>query len=199
LHRFDPADRHRLLGEQRYQLMPPDRILDSLPLRPDAVVGDIGCGPGYFTLPLAERLPQGHVHAVDVEPVMIQTVRERAEEVGLTNISTLLSAEQSIPLPPASLDGAFLALVYHEFNDRAAYLAMLRRLMRPGSWLGLLEWEQRQNPVGGPPLDARIGPGQAETELAAAGWRITGRHAPNEWIYLLVAELPPGSSPAWTS
>src|SRR5919112_6054161 len=130
MHRFDPANRHRLLGEQRYQLMPPDRILDLLPLQPDAVVGDIGCGPGFFTLPLAERLRQGHVHAVDVEPVMIQTVRERADEAGLTNISTLLSEEQSIPLPPGSLDGAFLSLVYHVFDDRAAYLAMLRQLVR---------------------------------------------------------------------
>jgi ubiquinone/menaquinone biosynthesis C-methylase UbiE len=191
VHRFDPANRDRLLSEQRHQLMPPGRILDLLPLLPDAIVGDIGCGPSFFTLPLAERVPQGRVYAVDVEPVMLQAVQERADGAGLANIQTILSTEQSMPLSPASLDGAFLALVYHEFGDRAAYLGMLRQVVRPAGWLALLEWEKRQNPYGGPPLDARIGPEQVATELGAAGWRVTARHAPNEWMYLLLAELTP--------
>src|SRR5256885_6905592 len=106
--RFNPAHMGRLISEQRYQLMPPGPILDLLPLRPDAVVGDVGCGPGFFALPMAERLPQGLVQAIDVEPAMLRATEERAGAAGITNIRTLLAGESTIPLPPGSLDGVFL-------------------------------------------------------------------------------------------
>lgn len=187
MQRFNPDNRHRLLSEQRYALLPPDRVLDALALRPEMTVGDIGCGPGFFTLPLAERLTAGQVYAVDVEPVMLQMVQERASAAGLTNIQTFLAEEQALPLPAASLDAAFLALVYHEFADRIGYLSMLSRLVRPGGWLALIEWERRENPIGGPPLQARITPDEARLELATAGWQVTAQHAFNDWMYMLVA------------
>lgn len=187
-HRFDPANRQRLLSEERYRTMPPDTILALLPLRPADTLADIGCGPGFFTLPLAERTPQGTVYAIDVEQVMLDALRERAAEAGIGNIRTLLAEDGQIALPAASLDGAMLGLVYHEFPDRLAYLRMLAGLVRPESWLALLEWEPRQNPGGGPPLAHRIAPEVTASDLAAAGWRITARHAATEWVYLLVAE-----------
>lgn len=188
MHRFDPDNRHRLLSEQRYALLPPDRVLDLLPLQPAMTVGDIGCGPGFFTLPLAARLGAGTVYAADIAPIMLQMVRERAEAAGLANVRTLLTEESAIPLPPASLDGALFALVYHEVPDRVDYLALLARLVRPGGWLALIDWEPRENPIGGPPLESRIAPEVVETELATAGWRATGRHNPSEWQYLILAE-----------
>lgn len=187
-HRFDPANRHRLLSEERYRTLPPDTVLAHVPLRPADTIADIGCGPGFFTLPLAERTAPGLVYAIDVEQVMLDTVQERATETGIGNIRPLLAEAGEIALPAASLDGAMLGLVYHEFPDRVAYLQMLAGLVRPGSWLALLEWEPRQNPGGGPPLAHRVAPEVAEAELVTAGWQITARHAATEWIYLLVAE-----------
>lgn len=193
-HRFDPANRHRLLSEERYRAMPPDSILDRLPLDPAATVADIGCGPGFLTLPLAERLPRGIVYAIDVAQPMLDMVAERATEAGIGNIRTMLAEESSIDLPPASLDGALLGLVYHEFPDRAAYLRQLAPLVRPGSWLALLDWDVRQNPGGGPPLEHRIAPDTVAAEIEAAGWRIAERAMANEWIYLFVAERPPAAT-----
>lgn len=187
-HLFDPANRHRLLSEERYRTMPPDTILNRLPLRPADTIADIGCGPGFFTLPLAERAPQGTIYAVDVAQQMLDMVTERATEAGLGNIRTMLVGETALDLPPASLDGAMLGLVYHEFPDRVAYLRQLAALVRLGSWLALLDWDVRQNPGGGPPLEHRIAPDIAASELAAAGWRITAREMATEWIYLLIAE-----------
>ncbi len=188
MHRFNPEMRQRLLSAERYQFLPPDTVLALLPLRADAGIADVGCGPGFFTLPLAERTPRGRVFAVDIEPLMLEDVSRRAAEASLTNVETVRATEQDVPLPPASLDGIFTSMVYHEIADRIPYLTMLRRLLRPGGWLALLEWERRQNPGGGPPLDARLPPEQTADELAAAGWRIAARHAPNEWTYLLLAQ-----------
>ncbi len=187
-HLFDPANRHRLLSEERYRTMPPDAILDRLTLRPAATVADIGCGPGFFTLPLAARVPQGTVYAIDVAQQMLDMVAERATAAGIGNIQTLLVGDSAIDLPSASLDGALLALVYHEFPDRVAYLRQLAALVRPGSWLALLDWDVRQNPGGGPPLEHRIAPDVTASELTAAGWQITTRAMATEWVYLFIAE-----------
>jgi len=189
-HLFDPANRNRLLSEERYRTSPPDKILDQLPLRLAATVADIGCGPGFFTLPLAERVPQGTVYAIDVAQQMLDMVTERATAAGIGNIKTMLAGDSALDLPLASLDGALLGLVYHEFPDRVAYLRQLAALVRPGSWLALLDWDVRQNPGGGPPLAHRIAPDTAASELAAAGWRITARAMATEWVYLLIAEYP---------
>jgi SAM-dependent methyltransferase len=192
--RFNPAHMDRLISEQRYRLMPPGSILDLLPLRADAVVGDVGCGPGFFTLPLAGRLSLGIVHAIDLEPAMLRAVEERAGAAGLTNIRTLQSEERSIPLPPGSLDGLLFALVYHEVPERRAYLGMLGELARPGGWLALLDWGLKPHPAGGPPLDRRIPPEEAVADLAAAGWRVRDQPAINEWMYLIIAERGPAAA-----
>lgn len=186
-HRFDPANRHRLLSEDRYGTNPPGPILDRLPLRPADTIADIGCGPGFFTLPLAERTSEGTVYAIDVAQQMLDMVTERATEAKLGNIRTMQAEESALDLPPASLDGAFLGLVYHEFPDRVAYLRQLAALVRPGSWLALLDWDVRQNPGGGPPLEHRIAPDTAASEVEAAGWRLTARVMANAWVYLLIA------------
>lgn len=197
-HLFDPANRHRLLSEDRYRAMPPDSILDRLPLHPADTIADIGCGPGFFTLPLAERVLQGMVYAIDVAPQMLDMVTERAAAAGIGNIQTRLANDSVLDLSPASLDGALLGQVYHEFPDRVAYLRQLAALVRPGSWLALLDWEVRQNPGGGPPLEHRIAPDTAASELAAAGWRITARDMATEWIYLFIAEYR-GTVPRFTA
>ena len=189
MHRFNPARRDVLVSEERYRALPPDRILDLLPLQPTMVVADIGCGPGFFTLPLAARLARGRVHAVDVEPVMLDAVRDRAATAGRANITTHLATADAVPLPAGSLDGAFMALtfLFIPATERAAYLARLRALVRPAGWLAILEWERRQNPGGGPPLAARVPPEETDRALAAAGWRPIVRAAPSEWQYFVLA------------
>lgn len=187
-HRFNPENRHRLLSAERHEMMPPDRILGWLPVRPDMTIADIGCGPGFFTLPLAERLPQGTVLALDVEPVMLQTVEERAAAAGLANIRTLLAGEDALPIEPSSLDGAFLSMVYHEIPTRQHYLEHLRSLVKPGGWLAIAEWEKRPNPGGGPPLANRLTPAETRADILAAGWPVTAQETINEWMYFLLSQ-----------
>ena len=65
-------------GRDRWQR--PTRVLRALRARPNAVVADIGAGPGYFTLRLARAVgPRGHVYAVDPEPRSLERLRQRLE------------------------------------------------------------------------------------------------------------------------
>ena len=54
-----------------------DLLINALPLAPDHVVADIGAGTGYFSFRIAERVPQGKVLAVDIQPEMLEIIEAR--------------------------------------------------------------------------------------------------------------------------
>jgi SAM-dependent methyltransferase len=56
----------------------PDEVLDALHLRPTDKVADTGAGTGYFSIRIAERVPDGKVFSVDIEPDMLRNLGERA-------------------------------------------------------------------------------------------------------------------------
>ncbi|MCL6442672.1 MAG: class I SAM-dependent methyltransferase [Alicyclobacillus sp.] len=85
-HRFNPAHVDRLLGDERRKLLPPERVLSELDIRMDSTMADIGCGPGYFTLPAAEATT-ANVYGVDVSPEMLGYLMSRARENGIHNIA----------------------------------------------------------------------------------------------------------------
>ncbi len=153
--KFDASRKARLDSPERRLLLDPDRILPLLPLKADQTVADIGCGTGFFSLPLAQRLPRGKLYAVDVQPDMLDTVREKLAQAPSDNVETVLSSDTDIPLPRASLDGALLSLVLHENEDRHGFLSSVKALLRPGAWLAVLEWEKGETPSG-PPQAERV-------------------------------------------
>jgi len=57
----------RLLSPDRAAKLDPAAMLDFCPITPDDTVADIGCGPAYFTLPLATALVNGTVYALDID------------------------------------------------------------------------------------------------------------------------------------
>ena len=61
----------RLLRPERTETLDPFTVLSLCPVNPRDTVADIGCGPGYFTLPLAKLLINGKVFALDTSDGMV--------------------------------------------------------------------------------------------------------------------------------
>ncbi len=117
-----------------------DRLIANLPLDADDVIADIGAGTGYFSFPMAQRVPEGRVLAVDIQPEMLSLVEIRREELGVNNIETVLGTESDPRLDPASVDLILLVDAYHEFSyPREMGLAMAKAL-KPGGRLVLIEY-----------------------------------------------------------
>lgn len=127
-----------------------DLLLDALGLEPGNVVADIGAGTGYFTFPLAERVsPGGRVLAVDIQPQMLQIIRRRAEERGVTEVEPVLGAVDDPALPAGTVDVALLVDVYHELSHPWEMMAAIARALRPGGRLFVVEYrgEDRWVPI----------------------------------------------------
>jgi SAM-dependent methyltransferase len=152
---FNPAVIDRLLGEQRLAALPPEQTLRTAGLTTGQTVVDLGCGPGYFTLPAAGIVgPRGTVYGVDVQPEMVEVCRQRATEAGVHNVKVHLSAGSQVPLPDGIAGIVLVSLVLHEVEDPVALLREARRLLAPGGEVAVIELPKDVGPPGAPRLSA---------------------------------------------
>lgn len=194
-HVFDPARAAALDDPRRSALMPPGALVAALRLAAGERVADIGCGGGYWLLPLLAAAPDGaHFWAVDRSPEMLDHLRERLRGHARAAAVTLLrSPDDALPLPDAALDVAVLGAVYHELPDRPAWLRELTRVLAPGGRLAIIDWDAlapgRERTMG-PPVADRVPVEQAVRELAAAGFGPIERLEGFREAYALVARRP---------
>jgi len=119
----------------------PDTALDLIGVAPGSIVGDVGAGNGYMTWRMAERVgPKGKVYANDIQPKMLDLLRQNMESRGLSNVETVLGAEDDPKLPRGRLDLVLLVDVYHEFSEPQAMVRHIRDSLSPRGRMVLLEY-----------------------------------------------------------
>lgn len=180
----DPRNKDHLLSEERHTRLQPRALLRSLGLKAGDTVADIGCGPGFFTLPAAEIVgPEGVVVAADIQGEMLTTVRMRAAEQGLSNVRLIKSGETELPLPAQSFDLVIAAFVLHEVPKHATFLRKMGRLLKSSGRLAVLEWQKHETEFG-PPIEDRIAPDELIADATAAGLRLSKRRELGDDQYL---------------
>lgn len=139
--RFDADWIDSMLRPERRGSPPAEQTLSYLALGPGQVVADVGCGPGFFTLPAATLVATtGLVYAIDVEPRMLDLVRSRAAEAGVTGVETRLGEGRRIPLDDGIAHLTLCALVLHDLEDRLGLVHELIRITRPNGRIAVVEW-----------------------------------------------------------
>jgi len=130
-----------LTRPQREEEEQPDRALADIGIAKGSAVADIGAGSGAITWRLAERVgPTGKVYANDIQPRMLELLRQNMAQRKIANVETVLGAVDDPKLPPASVDLELLIDVYHEFSHPQEMLRHLRESLRPGGRMVLLEY-----------------------------------------------------------
>ncbi|MBI4289666.1 MAG: 1-(5-phosphoribosyl)-5-[(5-phosphoribosylamino)methylideneamino]imidazole-4-carboxamide isomerase [Chloroflexi bacterium] len=185
-HKYEVSKIDRLDSPGRLKRLPPfEDIFSVLPIRPSHSIADIGCGTGVFSLPLAAMVPQGKVYCLDIAEEMLERVRIKVRDNNISNVEVKRTTESDLGVPPGSLDGVFMSFVFHEQEDRVAFLTALRGLLKDGGWVGIVEWVKKEMPVG-PPLSERIDPAEARQLAARAGLTVSGEKALGEDYYIIV-------------
>lgn len=166
-----------------------DLFIERLPVEPDDVVADIGAGTGYFSFPLAERLTQGKVLAVDIQPEMLAIIEQRKSNMGVDNVETILGTASDPGLPPGGVDLIFIVDAYHEFYYPREMGQAMFEALRPGGHLVLLEYRAEDPSVPIRPLH-KMTQEQAQAEMAAVGleWSRTEDYLPQQ--HVLIFEKP---------
>jgi ubiquinone/menaquinone biosynthesis C-methylase UbiE len=187
-------DRHRdpkayiamLEGPARDAYQKPDEVVRALDLKPGEAVADIGSGSGYFTLRLANAVGEtGQVYGVDIDPDMIRYLNRRIRNAGLRNVHTVLSDPDDPLLPDRSIDRFVIVDTWHHIENQERYLALMKRLLKPGGQVVMIDYQKREMPVG-PPMAMRIARGDLVRQMVLNGFRLVKEHTFLPYQYFLV-------------
>ena len=106
-------------GERRLnRLQQPEKIVNTIGLKPGMTIGDIGAGRGRLAVWFADRVgPEGCVIAEDIDKEALDYLKRRCQKHGIHNMFTLLGDTDDPRLPRDSLDIAFMISVYHHLEN----------------------------------------------------------------------------------
>ena len=131
----------------------PELLIDALEIPRGAAVADVGSGTGYFTWRLAQEVgPTGKVVAIDVQQSMLDLTKAAVTAHKLNNVEYALATDTNPRLPEKALDLVFIAYAYHEFAEPEAMMAAVRRSLKPGGRVVILEYAKESNIAPASPL-----------------------------------------------
>ncbi|MFG0264586.1 MAG: class I SAM-dependent methyltransferase [Rhodopirellula sp. JB055] len=187
---------------------------DRLGLKPGMTVVDLGCGNGYWTLPMARavaakkqpeesgqdaleaeaRDPEdvdedvesldGQVLAVDIQREMLQMLQRNAARAKLDNIQPILGAIDDPKLPVGKVDLVLLVDVYHEFSHPESMLWAIRQSLKPDGVIALLEYRAEDPAVPIKPLH-KMSKSQIMREYKASDLNLVREYNALPWQHLM--------------
>jgi predicted methyltransferase len=125
---------------QRDNWQHPNEVMDALGIRAGSTVADIGAGRGYFTFRMAERVgTDGKVYSEDIADEVTSDLQRRANAQRLHQISVVKGSATDVRLPAEAMDAVLIVDSYHEFRNFNAMLQSIRRALKPGAKLGIID------------------------------------------------------------
>ncbi|TWT32404.1 Magnesium-protoporphyrin O-methyltransferase [Posidoniimonas corsicana] len=174
-----------LVRDSREREEEPKKLLAALGLKPGMQVCDLGCGNGFYALKLAERIqPGGVVWAVDIQPEMLDLLRERAAARQVKSIKPVLGEGADPKLPAGEIDLLLLVDVYHEIAEPAAMLQKIHESLAPRGRAALVEFRAEDPAVPIKPLH-KMTQRQCVKEFTANGFKLVGQYDELPWQHVL--------------
>jgi ubiquinone/menaquinone biosynthesis C-methylase UbiE len=166
--------------EERCSLM-----LAKLGVTPGMNVCDMGCGNGFYTVKLAKMTgPKGHVYAVDIQPEMLEKLKQRTRLAKVENYTAILGNTVDPKLPKGKIDLILLVDVYHEFSNPEEMLARMRESLAPKGVIVLVEFrgEDPEVPI---KVEHKMTKEQINKELTANGFKLVKQFDKLPWQHMM--------------
>jgi ubiquinone/menaquinone biosynthesis C-methylase UbiE len=174
-----------LIRDERQREEDCELMLQELGVKPGMTVCDMGCGNGFYTLPLAMRAGEtGKVLAVDIQPEMLRLLDARGKRSKLTNIVPILGSAVDPKLPQGRVDLILCVDVYHEFSHPEQMLAAMRQALAPQGLVVLVEFREEDPAVPIKPLH-KMSKNQILKELLPNGFKLVRQFDELPWQHMM--------------
>ncbi|MFX1377412.1 MAG: class I SAM-dependent methyltransferase [Promethearchaeota archaeon] len=126
---------------------PPQKKIDKADIKTGDIVLDYGCGPGSYTLAASDVVgPSGKIFAVDINPLAIKKVKEKAGRKGVENIETIMT-DCDTGLDNESIDVIFCFDVLHDIGNKECILNEFYRLLKTNARLSFNDHHMKEEEI----------------------------------------------------
>jgi SAM-dependent methyltransferase len=136
VHGYQPRERERL-RDQAGTLT--DLLHAGTAFLPGELVLEAGCAVGAQTVTLAARSPRARFASIDIAGQSVAVARDSVAGHGLRNVGFAVADIFALPLRAASFDHVFVCFVLEHLSHPLDALAALRRALRPGGTITVIE------------------------------------------------------------
>ena len=161
------------------------QAIENMGIQADERIADIGAGSGYYTFRMARQAPRGKVFAVDLQPEMLDLMKQRIERQGIGNVTLIRGSETSPNLDANSVDLVTMVDVYHELSHPREMMQYIVSALRPGGRFVLLEYRMEDPTV---PIKRlhKMSEEQAVREMESVGLRLRENIDNLPWQHCMV-------------
>jgi len=168
----------------------PEEILNDFELSPDMDAAEFGCGSGGFAIPLAKRLDEGLVYAIDIQESPLSALKSRTLVENMTNIRIIRSDLEKLKgstLSPDSLDLVLIPNVLFQVKDKSAIISEAERVLKNKGKLVIIDWlvKASQGPEKG-----RVSPEEVKNIAKDSGLKLEKEFEAGKYHYGLVFIKP---------
>jgi ubiquinone/menaquinone biosynthesis C-methylase UbiE len=152
-HRFESHHKDALINDERASEQPAEDIISRANIHPGDVVADLGCGNGYFAIPLTEMAHR--VLALDLSHEMLDDLLDRANDAQREKLRPIRCELPELPLRASGIDHVLMVNVLHEIGDKEVIVKEIMRVLKEGGTVSIVDFQKRPTKRG-PPMEERI-------------------------------------------
>lgn len=150
------------------EFLNPEKILKEIDLREGMVLADFGCGAGFFALPAAKWAGEsGQVYIIDVKKTSLETVENRAKDLGITNIKPVwadLEIVDSTKIPQKSVDRVVILNLLFQTEKHKEIFEEAKKVLKDNGKIIVIDWKT-SSILFGPKVSLRV-PEEKVKEMA---------------------------------
>ncbi len=179
--------RYESEGRDQWQL--PAKVVGLLEIKEGMTVADIGSASGYFSRRFsAEAGKTGRVLAVDLDKKALSWLTDKAKELDLGNIETIVAQPDNPHLPAAEVDLVFFCNTLHHIGNRVEYLKKLKESLAPGGRVAVIDFFKRALPVGPQGSGHKLSWREAYDAIRDAGYKVIREPQGLPYQYFIIAQ-----------
>lgn len=180
------SNQMRLENPERVRELNPIETLKRIGVDSNDVICDIGAGSGIFTIPAAKST-RNRVYALETDPKMLEIIKRKAKNEGLTNIDLIQVEGDNIQISDKTVNVVLLVTVLHEIENQSAFLSEMKRVLKTDGTIMLIEFYKHETPFG-PPVSHRISREEVIKAMDEAGFLNSMEFALGDNFYCIVFE-----------
>lgn len=169
-----------------------DQIIAQLGIRRGMIIADMGCGAGYFTIPMAKLLDNtGQVYAIDVLTAAIESVTSQAKLYGLLNVFKIRANVEVVGgtgIVEGRVDLALMVNLLFQCQDRDSVFEEAKRILAPGGRIAVIDWIPN-SATPGPSFERCISEEEAKRVAMKNGLKVVQSLRTGETHYGFILEL----------